>query len=164
MTLPGRDAPFRGQIIQISPVHNVTLIKIDPTSDLPTVELFDSYETLRKGDQTTVMGYSDASPPVYGEIQTKDSTNPGLKIKMIAESKLHAGPVSDIIQDKDTRKGRTVSVMGDYIVLSLQPVGIGASGAPIFDSQGRVIGVFLRDNPNEPFGVPIRYGKGLGGS
>lgn len=166
VTLPGRDTPFRGQMVQISQAHNVAQLKIEATTELPVVDLFDSYETLSKGDQTTVIGYSDASAPIVGEIQSKDSSNPGTKMRIIPNPKVITGPISDIPRDTDTKKGgKTRSLMGDFFELSLAAVGIGASGSPIFDSQGRVIGIFVPgENPNEFYGVPIRYGKLLGGS
>jgi serine protease Do len=51
--------------------------------------------------------------------------------------------------------------MGDVIQLATGSTGAGNSGGPVFDSQGRVIGIFFAgDQANAiTYAVPIRYGK-----
>lgn len=161
VTQPGKDTPIRGQLMQVSPRHNVAQIKINVTGDLPKVETFDSYETLRKGDLVTIIGYTDASPPQYGVFQDRSSSE--MKMRVIPDPKVVTSNVSDIRRDIESKGERRVSVMGDYFELATG-TAVGASGAPIFDVQGRVIGIFVPgDDPNVFFGVPIRYAK-FGGS
>jgi serine protease Do len=162
--LPGRDMPILAQLKQPSERQNVAQIKIDMMGDLTKVEQFDNYDGLRKGDSVTILGYPDAAPPQFGMIESKDASNPGTRMRLIPNPTVINTNISNISRDEQTKSGRRVSVMGDVFQLA-SGQGFGASGAPVFDSQGRVIGmvVLFADDPNEFFAVPSRYFKDFGG-
>ena len=75
VTLAGKENRMAASLKQISDRHDVALIKIDVPGQLTKVELFDNYDTLKKGETVTIMGYPAASPRVYGVIASKDVFN-----------------------------------------------------------------------------------------
>jgi S1-C subfamily serine protease len=162
VTLAGKESRMAAQLKQTSDRHDVALIKIDVPGQLTKVELFDNYDTLKKGEQVTIMGYPAASPAVYGVIKSSDVFNKGTQIKIIPDPTVTTTNIGNIIRDSDEKaKDKRVSVMGDVIQLATGSTGSGNSGGPVFDSQGRVIGIFFAGQQADAitYAVPIRYGK-----
>jgi serine protease Do len=150
------------QLKQVSDRHDVALIKIDVPGQLTKVELFDNYDALKKGENVTIMGYPAASPRVYGVIASKDVFNQGTQLKVIPDPTVTTTNIGNIIRDSDEKdSNKRVSTMGDVIQLATGSTGAGNSGGPVFDNQGRVIGIFFAgDKANAiTYAVPIRYGK-----
>jgi S1-C subfamily serine protease len=162
ITLAGKESRMAASLKQVSDRHDVALIKIDVPGQLTKVELFDNYDGLKKGEAVTIMGYPAASPRVYGIIASKDVFNQGTQLKMIPDPTVTTTNIGNIIRDSDDKDvNKRVSTMGDVIQLSTGSTGAGNSGGPVFDTQGRVIGIFFAgDKANAiTYAVPIRYGK-----
>ena len=162
ITLAGKENRMAAQLKQVSDRHDVALVKVDVPGQLTKVELYDNYDTLKKGETVTIMGYPGASPRVYGVIQSKDVFNQGTQIKMIPDPTVTTTNVGNIIRDSDEKdSNKRVSVMGDVIQLATGSTGAGNSGGPVFDNQGRVIGIFFAGQQADAitYAVPIRYGK-----
>jgi len=162
VTLAGKESRMAAQLKQTSDRHDVALIKVDVPGQLTKVELFDNYDSLKKGETVTIMGYPAASPPVYGVIKSSDVFNQGTQIKIIPDPTVTTTNIGNIIRDSDEKdKDKRVSVMGDVIQLATGSTGAGNSGGPVFDSQGRVIGIFFAGQQADAitYAVPIRYGK-----
>lgn len=162
VTLAGKENRMAGQLKQVSDRHDVALIKIDVPGQLTKVELFDNYDALKKGENVTILGYPAASPRVYGVIASKDVFNQGAQLKIIPDPTVTATNIGNIIRDSDEKdSNKRVSTMGDVIQLATGSTGAGNSGGPVFDTQGRVIGIFFAgDKANAiTYAVPIRYGK-----
>lgn len=162
ITLAGKENRMTAQLKQVSDRHDVALIKIDVPGQLTKVELFDNYDALKKGENVTILGYPAASPRVYGVIASKDVFNQGTQLKSIPDPTVTATNIGNIIRDSDSKdENKRVSTMGDVIQLATGSTGAGNSGGPVFDTQGRVIGIFFAgDKANAiTYAVPIRYGK-----
>ena len=162
VTLAGKESRMAATLKQVSDRHDVSLIKIDVPGQLTKVELFDNYDTLKKGETVTIMGYPGASPRVYGVIASKDVFNQGTQMKVIPDPTVTTTNIGNIIRDSDDKdKDKRISVMGDVIQLATGSTGAGNSGGPVFDSQGRVIGIFFAGQQADAitYAVPIRYGK-----
>jgi V8-like Glu-specific endopeptidase len=162
VTLAGKESRMASQLKQVSDRHDVALIKVDVPGQLTKVEIFDNYDSLKKGETVTIMGYPGASPRVYGVIASKDVFNQGTQVKIIPDPTVTTTNIGNIIRDsEESEKNKRVSVMGDVIQLATGSTGSGNSGGPVFDSQGRVIGIFFAgDKANAiTYAVPIRYGK-----
>ncbi len=162
VTLAGKENRMAATLKQVSDRHDVSLVKIDVPGQLSKVELFDNYDSLKKGESVVILGYPAASPRVYGVISSKDVFNQGTQLKMIPDPTVTATNIGNIIRDSDDKAtNKRVSMMGDVIQLSTGSTGAGNSGGPVFDSQGRVIGIFFAgDQANAiTYAVPIRYGK-----
>ena len=162
VTLAGKESRMAAQLKQASDRHDVSLIKVDVPGQLTKVELFDNYDTLKKGEMVTIMGYPAASPAVFGVIKSNDVFNQGTQVKMIPDPTVTTTNIGNIIRDSDEKdKDKRVSVMGDVIQLATGSTGAGNSGGPVFDNQGRVIGIFFAGQKEDAitYAVPIRYGK-----
>lgn len=164
VTLAGKESRMASQLKQVSDRHDVALIKVDVPGQLTKVELFDNYDSLKKGEQVTVMGYPAASPRVYGVIKSSDVFNQEAQIKVIPDPTVTVTNIGNIIRDSDDKSAdKRVSMMGDVIQLSTNETGAGNSGGPVFDSNGRVIGIFFAGTTiggtSMTYAVPIRYGK-----
>ena len=162
VTLAGKESRMAATLKQVSDRHDVALIKIDVPGQLTKVDLFDNYDTLKKGENVTIMGYPAASPRVYGVIASKDVFNQGTQMKIIPDPTVTTTNICNIIRDSEAKDdNKRVSSMGDVIQLATGSTGAGNSGGPVFDTQGRVIGIFFAgDKANAiTYAVPIRYGK-----
>lgn len=161
ITLAGKENRMAAQLKQVSDRHDVALIKIDVPGTLTKVELFDNYDALKKGENVTIMGYPAASPRVYGVIASKDVFNQGTQMKVIPDPTVTTTNIGNIIRDSEDKNSNRVSTMGDVIQLATGSTGAGNSGGPVFDTQGRVIGIFFASDKGNAitYAVPIRYGK-----
>ena len=164
VTLAGKENRMAAQLKQVSDRHDVSLIKIDVPGQLTKVDLYDNYDSLKKGEAVTIMGYPAASPAVYGVISSKDVFNQNQQLKMIPDPTVTTTNVGNIIRgsdDKDSQSEKKVSVIGDVIQLATGSTGPGNSGGPVFDTEGRVIGIFFAGQQADAitYAVPIRYGK-----
>jgi serine protease Do len=161
VTLPGKESRMAAQLKQTSDRHDVALVKIDVPGQLTKVELYDNYETLKKGEMVTILGYPAASPRTYGVIKSSDVFNSATRMKVIPDPTVTTSNIGNIIRGNDDDKNRRVSLMGDVIQLATSSTGAGNSGGPVFDSQGRVIGIFFAGQKADAitYAVPIRYGK-----
>lgn len=163
VTLAGKENRMAAQLKQVSDRHDVSLIKIDVPGQLTKVDLFDNYDSLKKGESVTIMGYPAASPPVYGVIASKDVFNQEGQLKLIPDPTVTATNIGNIIRgsDEGDKGDKRISKIGDVIQLATGSTGAGNSGGPVFDIQGRVIGIFFAGQQADAitYAVPIRYGK-----
>lgn len=164
ITLPGKESRMMAQLKQVSDRHDVALVKVDVPGQLTKVEVFDNYDTLKKGEQVVVMGYPAASPRTYGVIKSSDTFNTATRMKIIPDPTVTMTNIGNIIRDSNEKdSNKRISTMGDVIQLATSETGAGNSGGPVFDMQGRVIGIFFAGNSlggaTMTYAVPIRYGK-----
>ncbi|HKP67748.1 MAG TPA: FHA domain-containing protein [Pyrinomonadaceae bacterium] len=162
--LPGTDNPIEAQKIQDSPRHDVSMLKISVPGNLPKVELFDSFDGLKKGDGLVVMGYPASAPRVYSSIKSQNFLNQEGKVTVIPDPTVSVTAVGNILKNSNPNDQANVRVsdVGDSIRYAVSLTGGGNSGGPVFDMQGRVIGVhFAGDNRQSGMAVPIRYGMQL---
>lgn len=162
VTLPGKQSRMVAQLEQASDRHDVALIKVNVPGQLTKVELYDNYNELKKGEQVTVLGYPGASPQSYDVIKSKDYFNQTTQVKFIPNPTVTTTNVGNIIRDSEEKdKDERISEMRDVIQLATGSTGPGNSGGPVFDSQGRVIGIFFAgDQLNAmTYAIPIRYGQ-----
>lgn len=164
VTLNGEDNSRNATLEQASDRHDVALIKINVPGELTKVEINDNYDTIQKGEAVTILGYPGGVPPVYGKIKSQDVFNREGQIVQIPQPTVTTSNIGNILRsnDKDSDK-QTFSVFGDVYMLSTNETGAGNSGGPVFDSQGKVVGIFFagtnsRDGLSLTYAVPIRYG------
>lgn len=161
--LPGTDNPIAAQFIQASPRHDVGMIKISVPGSLPKVELHDNFDTLRKGEELVVMGYPGSAPKVYKVNLSKDFLNQDANQTIVPDPTVSTTSIGNIVKsDLKNLENLRVSDAGDTIRYAVSLTGGGNSGGPVFDMQGRVIGIhFAGDGQQSGFAVPIRYGMQL---
>ncbi len=161
--LAGSENPIDAQFIQASPRHDVGMIKLSLPGNFTKVELFDSYDSLKKGEGLVVMGYPASAPLVFSEIRSQDMLAPGTKYSVVPDPTVTITSVGNIVRNSEVNDpNKRISLSGDTIRYAVGLTGGGNSGGPVFDTQGRVIGIhYAGDNIQSGFAVPIRYGKEL---
>lgn len=163
-SLPGKKFSFKAKEVSVSESHDVALLKIDSPEELPFVELNDNYETIKAGDRVTVLGYPSASPMSYGEIKSQDAFNRESQFRMIADPSLTPGVVGRVLRAKSEEGKTATNSFGDAYQITASP-GAGNSGGPVFDKDGKVIGIYFagsrRNDTMISFVVPVRYAKDM---
>lgn len=151
----------------ISPEHDVALIKVDAaTSSLKKVEMRDSSDTLSSGDAVAVLGYPGLSAKSYVITNSSDTMLKAQDVASVPEVSVNQGIVSKVVRSKQSaQSGKYVSSVGDIFEMSINSTGQGNSGGPVFDIDGKVIGIFATIIPGgmatQTGAIPIRYGMEL---
>ncbi|HEV3469058.1 MAG TPA: trypsin-like peptidase domain-containing protein [Pyrinomonadaceae bacterium] len=169
VAFPKSDRRLAAKLSSWSPRHDVAMIKVDSPGTLPKVELNDNYDTIQAGATSVVLGYPAVSPPILGIVKSQDVFNRETDVREIPDPTVTVGNVGRVLRGTDTagQDKQLISVFGDAYQLQINTTGSGNSGGPVFDEQGRVIGIFYAGRStgttSVTFAVPIRYGRELMG-
>ena len=170
VTFPKSDRRLEAKLSAVSPRHDVAMIKVDSPGAVPKVELNDNYDSIQPGETSIVLGYPAISPPVLGIVRSQDIFNTDTEVREIPDPTVTVGNIGRVLRSQDASGGQDkqlVSIFGDAYQLQINTTGAGNSGGPVFDEQGRVIGIFYAGRSvgttSVTFAVPIRYGRELMG-
>jgi S1-C subfamily serine protease len=169
VAFPKSDRKLEAKLSAVSQRHDVAMIKIDSPGTVPKVELNDNYDTIAAGETSIVLGYPAVSPPVRGIVRSQDVFNSEWQQVEVPDPTVTVGNVGRVLRSQDVQgfDKTTVSMIGDAYQLQINTTGAGNSGGPVFDDQGRVIGIFYAGVSDGSaaitFAVPIRYGRELMG-
>jgi serine protease Do len=143
---PDSATDIGAELVRISSDADIALIKVTSPQPLVTVELAKD-DSLRLGEQVTVLGYESSATDAK---VTVSADRGGTTVKALLEPTLTSGVVS-----------RLGSSSGDDQLALMGSPGYG--GGPVFDSNGKVVGLFTRESGQETtiFLIPIRYGRDL---
>lgn len=153
-----------------SDMHDVALIKIDVAQPVKPVVLNDqAHNTVKEGHKVVQLGYPGLSAKSYLSLRSQESTPDTYKRTTIQDVSVNEGIVSKIVPriNNSTVEVFIVTDLGDYIEMNINHSGPGNSGGPVFDTDGKVIGLFTSDVSNRSglgsiaLAVPIRYGIAL---
>ncbi|MDR2234473.1 MAG: trypsin-like peptidase domain-containing protein [Tannerella sp.] len=165
VTFARNDLRIPAKVVRISNKHDVSMIKIDIPKVLSAVDLYDNNEEIKTGNSVTVMGYPAASPSQLSQIKSNDPFNSNPQLTTVPVPTLSQGNIGRLIKGStESGSGNYFSTYGDSYQLTINSTGGGNSGGPLFDDQGRVIGIYSSGNPILSFAVPIRYGMELMGT
>lgn len=148
--------------------EDVAQFRINAPDNLPTVDLDETGTEMGVGAEIVVLGFSSNVNPTHatqiaksgtGDVTTDDTTKVSLgdgKIGNVGEA------------NKLNSSGTSGSKYGDMYQLTVNTLGPGASGGPVFDQKrGKVVGVLAMSqgvaNSAVMFAVPIKYGLKLFG-
>ena len=156
--------PFKAEVAGISEQHDVATIKVTVGTNLPALELNDNYDSIQQGDGVYVLGFPGASANPSKYINDFD-LNRGTSIAVIPDPTLTVGHVTKLIRGKEGFGDKKIYA-GDEYQLDIVATGGGNSGGPVFDDQGKVIGIYyagfnIPGDAAMSFAVPIRYVKSL---
>jgi S1-C subfamily serine protease len=156
--------PFKAEVAGVSEQHDVATIKVTVGTNLPALELNDNYDSIKQGDAVFVLGFPAASANPSKYINDYD-LNRGTSVAVIPDPTLTIGHITKIIRGKEGFGDKKIYAGDDY-QLDIVATGGGNSGGPVFDEQGKVIGIYyagfnIPGDAAMSFAVPIRYVKSL---
>ncbi|MFO1428658.1 MAG: trypsin-like peptidase domain-containing protein [Candidatus Competibacteraceae bacterium] len=151
------------KLVRVSDEYDVALLKVDTPYAVPKIE-FDSVANVKTGDSVTVLGYPGLlDNPLFTKSDGSDIDivpNPTIATGVIAKI---IGDVENVISDQ--RKSNYFNFIKDSYELTVNQLGAGSSGGPVFNEYGKVIGILYarayHQGTNITFAVPIRHGIDL---
>ncbi len=163
---PKNTTPLEAATQRVSDQHDVAMIKISAPGSVPKVEMYDSYDDTRIGEQITVMGYPAVSGAVVAVLRSREIFNRDAQARVVPDPTLTLGNIGKIIRAADgpvSEAELQYTTAGDTYQISADAGG-GNSGGPVFDASGRVIAIYFASRQRDVrvnFAVPIRYGLDL---
>jgi serine protease Do len=156
--------PFKSELAGISDQHDVATIKVTVGTNLPALELNDNYDSIQQGADVFVLGFPGASQDPVKMINGYDLSRSESVVE-VPDPTLTVGRVTKVIRGKEGLGDKKVFA-GDQYQLDIVATGGGNSGGPMFDAQGKVIGIYyagfnIPGDAAMSFAVPIRYAKSL---
>jgi serine protease Do len=159
---PGSPVSVAGRLVRASAEADVAEIKVDTEQALTFVDLSDG-SLVPVGEPVTVLGYPSFSAQTLALISTSEGGQFHQSVDTIPEPTVTAGIFSRMSEGAQrTGAMTTVGAMGELYQLTV-PTGAGNSGGPVFDHDGKVIGIFTYGTNRETttFAVPIKFGIDL---
>jgi serine protease Do len=158
---------YRATSITLSEKHDVALGKVDVPSPSHRVNISSDADSVKAGQSVVVMGYPAISPDVFGAEVSRDMlTLNRTHLAAIADPTLTTGPVSKVLPSGTAVRGVDgVLSAGEVYQLGINTTGAGNSGGPVFDSKGRVVGIFYAARTyagaSVTYAVPVKFGTEL---
>jgi serine protease Do len=151
---PGNPNPMPARLSSSSIKHNVALITVEYDGDLPKVDLEESNKKPVVGEAITILGYPAISRDIAG---LNNSLYPTLSTGNLGS---RINPNIEFVEYLTQ-----FWFFEDMYQLSANILGEGNNGGPIFNSRGRVTGIYFdglkNDGATMAFAIPIKYGKEL---
>lgn len=157
---------IEARLVKSSAEADVAEIKIDATRKLPTINLASVGTRPRVGERVTVLGYPGISEEKHAIVQSSEGGNITNLVELIPQPTVTEGIIAKVGDTvKADKNVQTYDDLGDVYQLTVMATGHGNSGGPVFDRDGKVIGLFTysRSMGDErvTFAVPIKYGLDL---
>ena len=167
---PNKTTSLPAHLLRSANNADVALIKVDSVQTLDTVKLAASDDTINVGDRVVVLGYPSNDNRIIVERTNVENHLQSTTVAEIPSPTLTEGIIARMAGGIEKASDGTIrhTTMGDIIEMTINASGHGNSGGPVFDSSGRVIGLFTyglqvgdSDTANESGAVPIKYGRQL---
>jgi S1-C subfamily serine protease len=148
----GVSNPIAARVVRVHEEVDVALVRIDASSSLTAVQPYSGEP--RIGEPISILGYPSVAMSQYRWVQGKTFIWEAPRLKEVPDPTLTTGNIGRILKAPP------------ILQLTANATGSGNSGGPVFDSQGRVIGIFTYKFGTDRTGiisgaVPIRYGLEL---
>jgi serine protease Do len=165
VTFTGKRLGINASLVRSSNESDAALIKIDSPEPLQTVDVATT-DDVAAGDQVIVLGFPAVAAPTYALSDTIVNGRLKTNEEIVPQPYVTDGIVALVSNKITTRNGLTVEgAQGDIIQLTINATGAGNSGGPVFNSAGKVIGLFTysisQGTARSSAAVPIKYGREL---
>lgn len=157
---------IEARLVKGSAEADVAEIKIDTTRKLPTINLASVGSRPSVGERVTVLGYPGISEEKHAIVQSSEGGNITNLLELIPQPTVTEGIIAKVGDTVKAEKNvQTFDDLGDVYQLTVTATGHGNSGGPVFDRDGKVIGLFTYSrsigDERVTFAVPIKYGLEL---
>lgn len=165
VTFPGNRLGLNASLVRYSNDSDAALIKVDSPEPITKVELSDQ-EIPAVGDRVTVMGFPGIAVGTYAMSETIETGKLKTNVELLPKPYISEGIVAMVSEKLKSANGMTVGgIQGNIFQLTINSTGAGNSGGPVFDSTGKVIGLFTYifgdATTRNSAAVPIKYGIDL---
>jgi serine protease Do len=166
VSFPGSRVAINATLGRTSSESDAALIKIDTPQALTKVELATGDDIVTPGERVMALGYPQLAIETLAVSDTIEGGQPRQLINRVPEVSVTEGIVSKVTPSVKEENGVTLrGLLGDVIQLSINSAGQGNSGGPVFNSEGKVIGLFTYvisgGSATDSGAVPIKYGLEL---
>jgi DNA-binding response OmpR family regulator/S1-C subfamily serine protease len=160
---PGDARAFTGEIQEISKDTDLATMRID-IQDLkrPLLTIDSGNSAAVRGEPVVLMGYATGLAGILARTDEATAqqilTQSGSDVSQVLAELAHRDLIHPIIT-----QGHIGDILPDKIVFDAQTTS-GGSGGPLFNRQGKVIGVtyaILKGFGGSNFGIPIRFSEPL---
>ena len=134
---------------------------------MPHVEIDENSE-VKIGAPVVVMGYPGVTPQTFSVVSSKNIFNSAPQVREVAKPTTTSGTVGNILKGTAMMGNEKMSgsEFGDAYQLQISETGGGNSGGPMFNKDGKVVGIFFASKNKQgdarvTYSVPIKYGVKL---
>jgi serine protease Do len=164
----GNTTGMMGTLVKSSNDADVAMIKIDSPQPLRAVEIATDDDLVSPGEHVVVLGYPAIAATVVAVSSTIENGVYRTNTEVVPQPYVTDGIVALVStrMGVETESGVTYAgVEGNIMQLTINATGKGNSGGPVFDSRGKVIGIFsllfTQGSTTNTAAVPIKYGRAL---
>jgi serine protease Do len=159
---PGARMNMNARLVRASTDADVALIKIDVPENLVAIPLAVD-DNVKIGAHVSVLGYPDFSVQNVAEVSTIEKGEFRKRREEIPQPTVTEGIISTISLPQQQVGNLTIAGSMGHVYQMTVSAARGNSGGPVFDTDGKVIGLFTYGSSRETntFAVPIKYARDL---